>query len=811
MDHSLKTPSLDLEKSSSRHSVFVPLIQAFVWLICLIWMVAMFIPLTPNILGNWGLDASWCAVLNWARIHHLVFGKQIIFTYGPWGFIDADFYNPGTYSSLVIARLIIFLAVVIGWWALSRRLCFSQIISPILLTLFFSLDMIHDCLFFLMPILAILLHYSTRDLSHRRIRWDWPLLFLVSALALVSMIKMSYMGTIFFIMGLMVFDDLYQARVPLSGIVFGLCVGLWWVLAYQPLNAFIPWLWTAPDLTSGYSGAMMVPASFAPRITFYILISAAMACLLFLIQRRDKVRAVISTASLAVVLFGLFKAGFVRDDVHERVASAGLIMASFLLLPVYWRGSRSLFVRTAAVLFPLLCFGNLELSSLYVHRYFPGMTFDSPAAVLSAQLSSVPEFYRATLSEIEHPQMLRRNFDAKQRSIKLTERIPPATGTMDMYAYDQVAILARHDDYRPRPVFQGYAAYTSALQKINANYLASKDAPQTLLVNLATIDNRFPAMDDAESWPVMFARYKVTDFDGTYLTLQKCAVAHSIALQKIESIDKSINDLIPVPDDFKEPIWVAIDFRSTIMGAICSALYKPPAIDLVVNYSDGSKNRYRLIANVARGGFLLSPAPVNAAAFANFFQTPGKPFFSTPLHVQSMKLALERTHRPAFWYKRNLKIDFYRLQYEPNGVSNALQPTSLMKLMWSAPPMDRFSTLLRFGDAPDGHTALWAHPPRILSLSVPPNSQSLVFHYGILREAWPTANPVHFSVSILNANGKPIRQWSAIVDPVHNLTDRAVLSAQIKVPSDGRTAVFETAAVKSLQYCWAYWSDVNVR
>lgn len=43
-----------------------------------------------------GLDPSWQLGLNQALVQHLRFGKQVIFTFGPYAFLYTHLYTPQT-------------------------------------------------------------------------------------------------------------------------------------------------------------------------------------------------------------------------------------------------------------------------------------------------------------------------------------------------------------------------------------------------------------------------------------------------------------------------------------------------------------------------------------------------------------------------------------------------------------------------------------------------------------------------------------------------------------------------------------------
>ena len=49
--------------------------------------------------------------------------------------------------------------------------------------------------------------------------------------------------------------------------------------------------------------------------------------------------------------------------------------------------------------------------------------------------------------------------------------------TVDVFGYGQSLAIANDLNYTPRPIFQGYSAYTPALVKANADFYRSAGAP----------------------------------------------------------------------------------------------------------------------------------------------------------------------------------------------------------------------------------------------------------------------------------------------------------------------------------------------
>ena len=58
---------------------------------------------TTLVIPKAGLDPSWKMTLNWAWENEVSFGKDLIFTYGPLGFLQHTIYPQYIYHSLVFS------------------------------------------------------------------------------------------------------------------------------------------------------------------------------------------------------------------------------------------------------------------------------------------------------------------------------------------------------------------------------------------------------------------------------------------------------------------------------------------------------------------------------------------------------------------------------------------------------------------------------------------------------------------------------------------------------------------------------------
>ena len=86
-------------------------------LIALIWLALIRFPTAPTA----GLDPAWRLALSYAIEHCWQFGKDIVFTYGPLGYLLAGTNSGGLYTQHLVWQLGANLLFAIAIWFLGRR------------------------------------------------------------------------------------------------------------------------------------------------------------------------------------------------------------------------------------------------------------------------------------------------------------------------------------------------------------------------------------------------------------------------------------------------------------------------------------------------------------------------------------------------------------------------------------------------------------------------------------------------------------------------------------------------------------------
>src|SRR5690348_1365051 len=155
----------------------------------LLFVFSRFLP--SGGLGRYEIvDDSWIQMLHFAFVERLQFGRDIVFTFGPWGFLYGG-YNPATYlTSFVVWGV---LAVVFWWaaWRVITHFCNNPLVDWLWMMALIGVASISpflnmDVRLTAWPLLLLLVHFSVEERP-----FTLTQAMLVMSLALLSLIKHS--------------------------------------------------------------------------------------------------------------------------------------------------------------------------------------------------------------------------------------------------------------------------------------------------------------------------------------------------------------------------------------------------------------------------------------------------------------------------------------------------------------------------------------------------------------------------------------------------------------------------------------------
>lgn len=614
-------------------------------------VILVYIPLNP-LMPSELCDPSWMFGMNQATSQHLIFGKDIVFTMGPYASIYSKLYHPDTDGLMLFGSLVLGL---FNAWLIYRLAKPRSIYWQIFFIMFYSAGMFsRDTLLYSYPLLVAFYIYQLTGEKPGGLPQTFAAkctyAFLFIPFGLLPLIKGSILVLEIGIIGLCALLFWIRAMKKLAIVVIlvpVLSTILFTKIAGQPVTGLWSYFSNMGPITSGYSQAMYING---PNGEFLWYGFTSMVMLLFCLRTKyiSKESKLLLTASVALYQFIAFKGGFTRHDFHALNACTSLFLLGFLLHTVIHH--KYLFIP-----FLLAAFTWAYISFNYVGN----KVFDVFKPVPTVYMESL----EGLIKRINGRGEIRQAYNDRLAEIK-NERphIPVMAGTTDLYSYQQTYLLATKNNWSPRPVIQSYSAYTDALARMNEEHLLGPRAPDNIVFHVQTIDFRMPALDDGLSWPVIFNNYLPVNIDSGFLFLKKKR-PQNIRPEKKElyNLTCKLQEEVNMPDT-NQVLFAEFDLKPTFLGKVETGLYQPQPLLIYVTLTDGTKKNFRFIPSMSRSGYVFSPLIENTDEFALLFNDPGK-LKNKAIKSFMIVYPTEGIKRPYQSWQTNYTVRFSKFEY----------------------------------------------------------------------------------------------------------------------------------------------------
>nr|VFJ67904.1 MAG: hypothetical protein BECKFW1821C_GA0114237_101317 [Candidatus Kentron sp. FW] len=567
----------------------------------LITAISVFVPFSPKMPGE-GLDPSWAFGMNQAVAQGLAFGRDVIFTLGPYGSIYTKTFHPGTDNLMVWGSL--YLGVSFALAAFLNFKDSKRYFQALLLLTLTSVMYLTDPIIFYYPLLVgtyIFKATTSTSEAFATIRWHALLIALFTPFGLLLLIKGSALIICCTVIVLSIVllglrrDWKGVALVCLSSLI---SLVFFWIVAAQPLSALPSYFISMLPIISGYTEAMSVIGN-AWEIFFY---TVGVTILLWSVFRQTNskiIEKIILLLMFFVVLFIAFKGGFIRHDGHAIIAGTMILLSALLAGATFLKGLAH-FVLFAAVF-------------VWLHIDF-GYIKTNPQKFLHNIAATYTNAWNGLQNRIFDGEKLARDFEERIAGIHKKSDFPILDGTTDIYSYDQSYLISSENQWNPRPIIQSYSAYTPALLERNKAHLLGHDRPDNLIFKVQTIDHRIPSLDDGASWPAIFSNYRPASMKNGYLVLRKQTSGPALSECIVSRGKHVFGELVSVPD-VDGIIFAKINIHQSVLGWFASILFKPSQLQITITMKNGATRRYRIVSGMAKTGFLLSPLIENTEEF----------------------------------------------------------------------------------------------------------------------------------------------------------------------------------------------------
>ncbi len=557
------------------------------------------------------LDDGWCFALNLLAHSGQTFGKDVVFTYGPLGYL----LEPRNWLHNMIDSRLLFVSIMAIWTATLA----AYLISSERKLQFF--------LFVLCFAVAYSLHISA----------DYHLLIIILLLSFLplklkrpEMLSGCTAGTLAALLILMKFN------LGLSALVSVLLAAACWRLEFaaqatrsilataasvtltfsllcaiyfQSAANVLSWIRGSMELASGYSTTMGIVDQNSSLTAALSLIVAFAAATLFLLFNKSQAGYLFLIALPGILLS--YKHSFVRQDAHQAILFtflAGVLAAIGLAC----RNLKNSVLTYLSV--PVVLLVGIKAIS---------MTGETSNSLFSSLDTSTGQ---RKLSRLIHPDELKAALDIETREDSSECKLPesmlarihqagnPPVGTLpNCIGYCPVNDL----QWSPLPVLQLYSAYTPYLDQLCAEHFQSNEAPRFVIfgsnryldLDLGEIDHRHPLLESPLTTQSLLKNYAVVESrpPEKLILLEKRSTPLHAAYSDLKTTQHKLDEWLPIPES-DGPLLACMKLAPTAKGLLLPPLYQLPEIDLEIAFPDGHR-RWRMAPANLKSGLLINRIP----------------------------------------------------------------------------------------------------------------------------------------------------------------------------------------------------------
>ncbi len=759
----------------------------------LLWVSAIAFPRSPS---N-ELDSSWRMVLNYALDQNLQFGKDLIFTYGPLGFLMGR-----TYAGVHFYRLIVwqFLSsAVLAWVVLRTARNLSPIRSLFYYLYFLFFGTIYDDATYAITIVLLGLDLIRAAPKGEKIT---PLIT-SGFLAISSIMKFTnFLLAVIVLTSACIYNLITERRgralslFSVYGVTF---LGTWMVVGQSPLN--IPaYVFNSIEITKGYAEAMALDESswvfYFGLVTVLSLVAYSVA---YYVTHPDKIKAAFLVGIFGAATYLQWKNGFVRADGHV----IGFFLYSLLPTVAFpaWLEDCQRLQKTKS------CFLLIGAATSILGLYF------AMAPVVTNSLSGFNQRITQNLESLARFSQLHRIYQERWKTeqsdldMRRTRSVV-GTASLDVLGYEQGVALYNGFHYTPRPIFQSYSAYSDRLIKANVEFFNPATAPKYVLQKYQTIDNRFPGLDDSRVLDIIFRDYMFVFVENNFLLWKRKSdsVGKDKILPKLQrEIKVHFNESVELGDLQQGNLWLAVKYRPSLLGWVRTLLYKPPLVSITVIGADNGTRTFRIVGAMAEEGFLVNPLIESQFDLLRFISgLPGK-------RVTSLSIDISPSAQKFF--RNAVELGFYSL---PSLPPSEVQMSDYVGGLFRTVPVSITSGFPIEPAKIETADVLLVHAPSEMIFDVGPRSSAVSGRFGFLAGAYSNdgkTDGAEFSISWL-AQNKVIPLFKRYLDPIRAIGDRDLQLFNLDLSNYGKgKLLFRTdpGPNHNLSWDWTVWSDIEIK
>lgn len=619
--------------------------RIYIWIGFLIILLS--VKLFPN-LPDSTLDSSWMNGLNVALEKGAIPGVDLVFTYGPLANMLTGYLGHGFLIGLILS-----LAVAFNFALFLRVSTGPKFIAAAIV--FFLLVPTNEAIFY-----CYLVFFPFAAIQSENAPTLGRASILLSAVLMSTLIlsKLSFLPIVLILVALYCCLEIYKKNYLFCFVFitcFSFAVVLMWLIGGQDLINLPNYLFNG-EIINGYTSAMewdlgVNIAGINLQLVEAVLLYGFSSVILWSIFRTEHNTpyTLYKILSVGVVLAIVIKGAVVRHGgVHSIYPWILLCLLSsmFTKTPIIFSIRNGLFITIILITIILSPFysgdgralaqvvsgardnakslgiewQDVKRSPGYWGVYImnsPDTFFNSisnPASGLAERVNNISNVFSFLASNGKSL-----NDSVNQSREKTKQECPLAiiNGSVDIYPTNINCLLVHGMEWKQRPVFQSYSAYTPELLNMNRAHITGPTAPDSIFIAINPIDGRFPALEEGSNWTCLAMQYQPRGLiQGGYLQLIHTG-GNCLTEKENKKLDVHLGESVELSCE-ESNILAGFNFRQTVVGKLASLLYKTRRLVIDVRTCDGSMFSYKFVPGMAILPIPLSPLVENAEELRDF-------------------------------------------------------------------------------------------------------------------------------------------------------------------------------------------------
>lgn len=554
-----------------------------------------------------GLDDSWPLILEHAAQQGWRWGREVVFTFGPLGYL----YPPAGLGGFVVERSLYAwchsgLAAYVAWRC-------GLNLPPVLRAAFWLWLILFPATDVLLCALVACVLLKPASSARLALVELVALVFACSIMALVKFTNFTAAAAVFSAYAIFAALQRRWLLAVLAPALYAVFQAVIWLMAGQFLGDALPYVTNSLQIATGFN-TMSYPSS-ASLLAYglgLVGILALLSLTVIWLAPGRRLLAAVSTALVAGCAFVSWKHGFIRADTHVlQFLWCAFPYACLLALLMPWgtaspisRG-KGLFIQAIALLALALSVPATSLVEGGWRRSLPSViaSLQGTVATMASTLQGGVRLPRVqdTPPEAWAPRVLH----------GVSQHIGSAS--LDIVNFQQGYAFLNGLNYRARPIFQSYSSYTPRLQQLNLDHFLSPARPEYVLLQLETIDNRLVWLDDAPLMLDLATSWMPCFREKGFLLLQKQKSQSDTTTpqgswKELASKEVYWGRSVKLPPAEKHALRaLRIDVDRSLMGRAKRFLYQGSNAKLILRTADGASINRTFVPEMATHGVLLSP------------------------------------------------------------------------------------------------------------------------------------------------------------------------------------------------------------